>query len=113
MKNGLDEKMAVLLLLLLEKFLPSTLFWVQEQNSFAINWMRTSSYLKGSLKIQIFACWYSQLMGVSFGERELHSGTPAMAAVQLYLHIPTLYYQFHFYGLPLTSLYPNVNISLS
>lgn len=43
----LGWKMAVLLLLL-EKFLPSTLFWIQEQNSSVINCMRISSDKKKS-----------------------------------------------------------------
>lgn len=41
-----------------------------------------------------------------------NSGTPAMSAIQVYLCIPTLQYQFQFYSL-LTNMHPNVNIFLN
>lgn len=45
-------------------------------------------------------------------EQSYHSGTPAMSAIQVYLCIPNLQYQFQFYSL-LTNMYPNVNIFLN
>lgn len=73
----LGWKMAVLLLLL-EKFLPSTLFWIQEQNSSVINCMRTSSDKKYVLEgPNLSACWYSHVMGVSSGGRELPLWEPS------------------------------------